>query len=249
MREKGGVLTVSLATVSIDTVAAAKTDQLPPGPYVKLTVRDTGHGMDREMLQRIFDPFFTTKRPGEGTGMGLAVVHGIIKAHGGAILVDSQPGKGSAVHVYLPRLEQGVTDETTPEVPLTGGTERILFVDDEESLVEMWQEVLEGLGYKVTGKTSSSDALACFREQPDSFDLVITDQTMAHMTGFRLAEKLLQIRPTVPIILCTGFSDTITPEQAKATGIREYLMKPLSIQDLSEAIRRVVKTGDQGIQA
>ena len=230
-------------------MAAAKTDQLPPGPYVKLTVSDTGHGMDREVIKRIFDPFFTTKKAGEGTGMGLAVVHGIIKAHGGAIHVDSQPGKGSAVQVYLPRVEKGAAAKTTKKVPLTGGTERILFVDDEESLVEMWQEVLEGLGYKVIGKTSSSDALACFQEQPDHFDLVITDQTMAHMTGFRLAKKLLQIRPTIPIILCTGFSDTITPEQAKASGIREYLMKPLSIQELSQAIRRVVKTKDRGGQA
>jgi PAS domain S-box-containing protein len=249
MREKGGVLTVSLASVSIDAMAAAKTDQLSPGPYVTFTVRDTGQGMDREVMKRIYDPFFTTKKPGEGTGMGLAVVHGIIKAHGGAIHVDSQPGKGSAVHVYLPRVEKGAAAKTTKKVSLTGGTERILFVDDEESLVEMWQEVLEGLGYKVIGKTSSSDALACFKEQPDHFDLVITDQTMVHMTGFRLAKKLLQIHPTIPIILCTGFSDTITSEQAKAAGIREYLMKPLSIPDLSAAIRRVVKAGDQGDQA
>jgi PAS domain S-box-containing protein len=242
MREEGGVLTVSLDSVSLEPMATAKTDQLPPGPYVKLTVSDTGHGMDRRVIKRIFDPFFTTKKTGEGTGMGLAVVHGIIKAHGGAIHVDSQPGKGSAIEVFLPRVEKDITAKTTQKAPLTGGTERILFVDDEESLVEMWQEVLEVLGYKVTGKTSSSDALRCFQEQPDHFDLVITDQTMAHMTGFRLAQKLLQIRPTIPIILCTGFSDTITPEQAKASGIREYLMKPLSIQELSQAIRKVVET-------
>ena len=178
--------------------------------------------------------------------MGLAVVHGIIKAHGGAIHVDSQLGKGSDIQVYLPRVEKGVTAKTTKKLPLIGGTEHILFVDDEESLVEMWHEVLEGLGYKVIGKSSSSDALAYFREQPDHFDLVITDQTMPQMTGFHLAKQLLQIRPTIPIILCTGFSDTITPEQAKASGIREYLMKPLSIQDLSAAIRRVVEAGDQG---
>ncbi len=148
--------------------------------------------------------------------------------------------------MYLPRAEKGGADKTTKKVPLTGGTERILFVDDEESLVTMWQEVLGGLGYHVIGKTSSSDALACFQEQPDHFDLVITDQTMAHMTGLRLAKKLLQIRPTIPIILCTGFSDTVTSERAKASGIKEFLMKPLSIQDLSAAIRRVVKAGDRG---
>ena len=246
MQEQGGVLTLSLASVWLDEMAAAKIQELPPGPYVKFTMRDTGHGMDRKLMKRIFDPFFTTKKSGQGTGMGLAVVHGIIKAHGGAIHVESQPGKGSAVQVYFPRVEKGVAAKTTKKLPLIGGTERILFVDDEESMVEMWKEVLENLGYKVIGKTSSSDALECFQEQPDHFDLVITDQTMPHMTGFRLAKKLLQIRATIPIILCTGFSDTVTSEQAKASGIKDFLIKPLSIQDLSAAIRRVAKAGDQG---
>ena len=215
--------------------------ELAPGPYVRLTVSDTGHGMDRSVMERIFDPFFTTKEPGEGTGMGLAVVHGIVKSHGGAITVHNDPGEGTTFHVYLPRLES----PTEPEEALTAepaprGKERILFVDDEEQLVRMGQRMLERLGYSVTARTSSVEALEAFRAQPEKFDLVITDQTMPNMTGVELARELMRIRPDIPVILITGFSEAVTLEKAGRMDIREYIMKPVLLRDLGKAIRRVL---------
>ena len=215
--------------------------ELAPGPYVRLTVSDTGHGMDRGVMERIFDPFFTTKEPGEGTGMGLAMVHGIVKSHGGAITVHNDPGEGTMFHVYLPRLES----PTEPEEALTAepaprGKERILFVDDEEQLVRMGQRMLERLGYSVTARTSSVEALEAFRAQPEKFDLVITDQTMPNMTGVELARELMRIRPDIPVILITGFSEAVTLEKAGRMDIREYIMKPVLLRDLGKAIRRVL---------
>ncbi len=240
MRDKGGVLEVSLTDVDIDSDAAAQHPDITPGRYQRLTVSDTGHGMDRAVMKRIFDPFFTTKGPGEGTGMGLAVIHGIVKSHDGAITVHSELGKGTTFQVFFPTIESKVTAEPEHFAPLLLGNERILFVDDEEALVGMGQQMLESLGYEIVARTSSIDALKVFRTQPDKFDLVITDMTMPNMTGAELAKKIMRIRSDIPIVLCTGFSEVISEEKAKAIGIREFVMKPIIRQKIAKIIRRVL---------
>jgi len=241
MREHGGVLEVSLSEVDLKEEDADQFPDLDPGPCLKLTVSDTGHGMDHEIIGRIFDPFFTTKERGEGTGMGLSVVHGIVSSHTGAITAESEPGEGSTFRVFLPLIEKDTDTKKVEELPpLPEGNESILFVDDEEGIVYLGEQILARLGYSIICKTSSNEALAAFRSRPDHFDLVVTDLTMPHMTGVELTEKLLEIRSDIPIILCTGFSDTVTPEKAQAMGIREFLKKPLAPRELAESVRRVL---------
>ena len=239
MMDKGGVLDIILDSVVIGEKSAAQHVELNPGRYQRLTVSDTGLGMDKETLIRIFDPFFTTKEKGKGTGMGMSVVHGIVKSHGGTITVYSELGIGSTFHVYLPILEPGADIQQSAAEPgtLPAGMERILFVDDEEPLVELAREMLESLGYKVTSRTSSIEAMELFKHDPHRFDLIITDLTMPHLTGIELSNEIIKIRPDIPIILCTGFSATITPEKAKAAGIREFVMKPLLIEQIAKTIR------------
>lgn len=238
MRDKGGLLEITLKAVNLDAKAAAQVHGLSAGPYLRLTVKDTGYGMDREVMEKIFDPFFTTKKMGEGTGMGLAVVHGIIKAHEGAITVQSKVGKGSEFQVYLPRVEAVEMPRGSEAPAVDNGQERLLFVDDEEWLVDMWKEILESLGFRMTVTTSSVQALEIFRSRPEDYDLVIADQTMPQMTGLELAQELLALRPDLPIILVTGFSQQVTADKAKKAGIREFIMKPLSISELTNAISR-----------
>ena len=240
MRKKGGVLNVSLADVELDADYAAKHFDIKPGPYLKLSVRDTGQGISSDLLGQIFDPFFTTKQQGEGTGMGLSVAHGIVKSHGGTISVYSEPGEGSIFNVYLPAIESSSEQKAREEKPVPTGTERILFVDDEQALVKMGKQLLEFLGYKVTTSTSSIEALELFKVQPDKFDLVITDLTMPNMTGDELAQKLMAIRPDIPVILCTGFSTKMTAEKTKKMGIRAFVLKPVIKQDIAETIRKVL---------
>jgi CheY-like chemotaxis protein len=214
---------------------------LSPGPFLKLTVSDTGAGIAPEIMDRIFDPFFTTKKPGEGTGMGLSVVYGIVESAGGAITVDSELGKGASFNVYLPLLmDQKFETERGESSGIVGGKERILFVDDEKNLVQLGTELLTSLGYEVTGRTSSVEALKLFMAKPDSFDIVITDMTMPNMTGVDLAREMMSIRPDLPIILCTGFSEMISKEKATSLGIRRFLMKPLLIKDLAVEIREAI---------
>lgn len=246
MRDKGGILDISVKSVNLDSKAAAQFHGLSPGPHIRLTVKDTGHGMDRDTLEKIFDPFFTTKKMEEGTGMGLAVVHGIIKAHRGAITVQSKVGKGSEFQIYLPRVEASELPGGTEAPAVESGQGRLLFVDDEEWLVDMWKEILESLGYRMTVTTRPLEALEMFKENPQNFDLVIADQTMPQMTGLELAQELLALRPELPIILVTGFSQLVTPEKAKAVGIREYIMKPLSISELTNAISKALGKEPQG---
>ncbi len=202
-------------------------------------VRDTGHGMPPEIMERIFEPFFTTKGMGEGTGMGLAVVHGIVTKCGGVIAVESAPGHGTTFTVYLPRGDQPVVALAGPEDAVPRGTERILFVDDEEALAQLGHLLLTGLGYDVVTCTSSVEALEAFRAQPDRFDLVITDQTMPDMTGDVLVCALRQMRPDLPIIVCTGFSQRLMAGQAEAIGIDAVCLKPLVARDLARTIRQV----------
>ncbi|MEW5900588.1 MAG: PAS domain-containing protein, partial [Acidobacteriota bacterium] len=241
MREQGGVLEVSLTEVEVDANMVLRHPHLRPGSYLRLTVADTGAGMTKEVMERVFDPFFTTKKPGEGTGMGLAVVHGIVRDLGGTITVYSEAGRGSTFNVFFPQVEAGGAPLSVFQAALAAGKERILLVDDEESQALSVRNMLERLGYRVEAKTDSIQALALFRENPRAFDLVITDQTMPRMTGVGLAEELLRIRPELPVILCTGFSEMVDANGALALGIRQFLMKPFSIREMSEAVRRTLE--------
>jgi PAS domain S-box-containing protein len=241
MRDTGGILEVRLDTVELDTAAVAHYAELAPGPYIRLTIRDTGRGMPPEVATRVFEPFFTTKGVGQGTGMGLAVVHGIVTSHGGAITLQSTPGQGTTCEVYLPRLDMVVDDATSRDESLPVGKGVILFIDDEPAIARVGQQMLERLGYQAVVRTSSLAALETFHQSPHHFDLVITDQTMPHMTGEALACELRRIRPDIPIILCTGFSHAINAEKAQAQGIDAFLMKPLVARDLGLAIQQVLK--------
>ena len=189
--------------------------------------------MSPDVMERIFEPFFTTKGVGEGTGMGLAVVYGIVKSLRGTIAVESEPGIGSTFRVFLPVARTDEKSEDSEVQVTPKGTEHILFVDDEELLMEWGQAALERLGYTVTALTDSTEALNLFSSDPSRFDLVITDQTMPKLTGLHLARKLLTIRNNIPIILCTGHSDSVSPQKAKEAGIKEFLMKPLGKQELA----------------
>jgi PAS domain S-box-containing protein len=240
MEPAGGVLEVRLGDLMLDEAAARRHD-LWPGAYVSLTVRDTGCGIEPTVMARIFDPYFTTKEVGKGTGMGLAVVHGIVKHHGGAISAQSALGQGALFQVYLPVREAATILASPQTVSLSLGQERILFIDDESALVSMVKEYLEGLGYEVVTETSSRAAFALFVGQSDRFDLVITDMTMPGMTGKELAHELRRIRPDIPIILCTGFSPHLNEEQTTAIGMCTLLRKPFVLQELAETIRALLQ--------
>ena len=240
MGEKGGALEVSLKNIEIDEDSAIHYHDLPSGRYVRLKVSDTGHGIEPKILERIFDPYFTTKGVGEGSGMGLSVVHGIVKAHGGDILVDSELGKGTTFQVLFPC----TASKPEPEIEITAeiprGNESILFVDDEKAMVDAIQPMIERLGYIVTARTSSIEALGAFRANPDRFDLVITDFTMPNMTGMELAKELLKLRSDIPVILCTGYSAHINEDKAKGSGIRAFVMKPVVLGEIANTIRKVL---------
>ncbi len=240
MEDRGGELKVTLKEIESAEYDRITPDMLP-GVYACLTVGDTGRGIDKNITEKIFDPFFTTKQKGKGTGMGLSVVHGIVKSMGGAVKVYSEPDKGSEFHVYLP-VVKNVSEEqnSQTEEPIQKGTERILLVDDEEDIVIMAGEVLERLGYQVTSHTSSIEALEVFRTAPDQFDMVITDLAMPKMPGDKLSTELIKIRPGIPILLCTGFSETMSEENAASLGIKGYLIKPVVMKDLSRKIREVL---------
>ena len=240
MQEEGGVLEVSLSDVDLDADFAKQHPDVKPGKFIRLIVSDTGYGMSPEVSERIFDPFFTTKKMGQGTGMGLSVVHGIVKSHGGTIIVESSPGKGSAFSVFLPAIESEVTDQADQAQLVITGNERILFVDDEDFQADIGKRMLERLGYRVTAKTNSVEALDLFRQTPDEFDLVITDMTMPDMTGDVLARRLISIRPDIPIIVCTGYSARINPDIIKEIGIKEMAMKPVVMKDIAQMIHRVL---------
>jgi signal transduction histidine kinase/ActR/RegA family two-component response regulator len=241
MRESGGVLDVGVDAVTVDETMAAHHPELHPGRHVRLRIGDTGHGMEPEILERVFEPFFTTKEVGQGTGMGLAVVHGIIASYGGAVSVESTPGEGTNVTIYLRRIDGVAENEIQAEEATVHGKERILFVDDEDDIVDVVRESLGDLGYDVVGKNNGTEALETFRTVPDGFDLVITDQTMPNMTGEVLAGELRRIRPDIPIILCTGFSHVVDAEKAKAMGIDAFCMKPFLPQELSLTVRKVLE--------
>jgi len=236
----GGMLEVSLKNVELGKDSAAQHPNLNPGRYVNLTVRDSGHGMPSEEIDRIFDPYFTTKEIGKGSGMGLSVVHGIVMNHDGAIFVDSELEKGTTFNIFFPITEREPISEIPIDEDLPAGKERILFVDDEKSLMTIGHQMLERLGYKVESTTSPSEALDLFRSKPDQFDLVITDMTMPQMAGDKLMKGILSIRPKIPIIICTGFSEKINGEKATEIGATGYLEKPLDKRDLAITVRQVL---------
>ena len=240
VEETSGVVEITLEPVHLDRSAARRYDGLKPGPHVRLTVADTGRGIEPGVMDRIFDPYFTTKDIGQGLGMGLAIVHGIVKKNDGAIRVESKPGHGTTVEVLFPQIEARAAAEVPKAGALPTGTERILVVDDEASLVEMTSRILERLAYTVVGTTSSTEALRLVQTQPDRFDLVITDMAMPEMAGDRLARELLSLRPDMPVILCTGHSDRIDAERAVKLGIAGYYMKPLEMKTLAKEVRNVL---------
>ncbi|MBT4363898.1 MAG: response regulator [Desulfobacteraceae bacterium] len=240
MEDEGGKLQVILKEVELGSYELTDMS-IPPGVYVCLTVGDNGQGIDQAVISRIFEPYFTTKVNGKGTGLGLAVVHGIVKSFDGDIRVFSEQGKGTKFHVYLPVIKSRVEIKGTGlDEAVPGGTERILLVDDEEPIVRIEKLMLEKLGYKVTERTSSIKGLETFRDVPDKFDLVITDMTMPDMTGDQLSQKLLEIRSDIPIIICTGYSTKMDNAKAAATGIRGLVMKPVLMSEIAKKIREVL---------
>jgi PAS domain S-box-containing protein len=241
MEPDGGVLRIDLEDVHLDSEAAAEYHQIQAGQYLLLAVSDTGVGMSDTIIPQIFDPYFTTREKGSGTGLGLSVVHGMVTALGGQITVESRPGKGSTFRLLLPSLPAAVpSSDAAIQASAPGGTERILAVDDEPPLVEMLQQMLSQLGYRVTTRTGSLDALALFRENPDAFDLVITDMMMPELTGTALARSIRSIRPDMPVVLLTGYSEQIDEKTAASEGIRAYALKPVIKHKLARLLREVL---------
>ena len=242
MWEGGGVLEVSLDTTEFNTKQSSYYTNLSPGRYLSLSVKDTGHGMNQDTQDRIFDPYFTTKEKGKGTGLGLAVTLGIVESHGGTITVSSRPKKGTAFEVYLPLADASVIEESKKTEPLPTGDGRVLLVDDELQILDMAEQMLQGLGYEVVGHQRSQDALEQFKKDPNRFDLVITDQVMPKMTGLELASELKTIRSDVPIIICSGNGDQQLIKKIKKNGIQKFLPKPLVMRDLAGTIHDVLNS-------
>jgi PAS domain S-box-containing protein len=248
MRAKGGRLTVSLDDATLDERFTRQYTNLEPGPYLKLSVTDTGHGIAGEHIQRIFDPFFTTKPKGEGTGMGLSVVHGIVSSLGGVVTVESALGQGARFDVYLPALQGLPAPKAAKADAMPVGTERILFVDDERFQSDMLKHMLGLLGYKVQTANRGAEALVLLDAAPAPFDLVITDMVMPEMTGDELSRRVLQRWPDMPIIMCTGYSENITEERAKALGIRAFVLKPISMENLAKLIREILDRKEASLE-
>ena len=240
MREKGGVLEVSLSDVYLDEDSAKNIGTLKPGPYLRLSVNDTGYGIDPDFIDKIFEPYLTTKEKGVGTGLGLAVVLGIVKDHGGSIQVESVRGGGTTFNVFFPKIDLTSIGKADTRESMPTGNERILLVDDEAAIINAGKQMLERLGYKVVTRTGSIDALEFFRSQPDQFDLILTDMTMPNMTGVELSKEIMNIRSDIPVILCTGFSEKIDEKKALELGIKAFVMKPIVMGKMANTIRRVL---------
>jgi PAS domain S-box-containing protein len=241
MPEKGGQLKFSLHRIRIEEELNTPSATIKPGDYIKISVADNGHGMVKEVIERIFEPFFTTKEVGKGTGLGLSAVHGIVMSHGGAITVDSEPGSGTEFTLYFPRISTRFVKAEGEDESSFSGAERILHVDDEEAIVTVVQRGLSKLGYKVTGKSSAKEALAMFTEEPSRFDLAVVDLTMPEMTGDEVIREIRKLRPTLPVILTTGYSQGFPHKQALEMKINRQVTKPLAVKDLAKSIRAALK--------
>jgi CheY-like chemotaxis protein len=242
MEEQGGQLCLKLETVTLG-VGEFNDFSISPGLYQQLSIEDSGHGMDKATMMKIFDPYFTTKAPGKGTGLGLAVVLGILRGYGGDIRVESKVGKGTVFTLYFPAIEFAAEQTSVVhsiQEPMPHGTEHILLVDDEKSVADVTTSMLERLGYKVTVRISSYDALEAFRSLADRIDLLITDLTMPQMTGLQLYREIKKIRPEVKVIICTGFSEQLDSHKSKAIGIEGFLYKPVVMADLAWCVRSVL---------
>lgn len=240
MQEKG-TLGVSLKQKVLKPEDIAHRPDMAAGMYAELSVSDTGTGIDPDITDRLFDPFFTTKEVGKGTGMGLSMVHGVVMSNRGMITVESESGEGSVFRVYFPVVESEDVEVEEIQAPLPTGTERILLVDDEEEIIELGTSILEQQGFKLTAKASSIEALEYVKRNPEGIDLVITDQTMPEMSGTELISEIKNIRPDIPVILCTGFSTKVnSEEEAKAFGITEFLMKPMDSRSLVNIVRKAL---------
>jgi len=242
MRVEGGILGIGVSDVDLDQAGSPSYPDLDPGAYLILKVSDTGPGIPPEIMEHIFDPYFTTKRKGEGTGLGLAVAHGIVQRCGGTITVESNAGKGNVFNILLPKYEGGAVQglHMDDKAPIPTGNEHLLVVSDEYEQVKMAKQMLSGWGYEVTTRTSSIEAFHLFRSNFERFDLVITDMALRNMTGDQLAKELFHVRPDIPIILCVGFSDLITEKKARRLGVRELIMKPFLSQEMAWKIRRAL---------
>jgi CheY-like chemotaxis protein len=240
MEPRGGILTFTVSEVTWSENDLEIPVNLAPDRYLKISVADTGKGIAEEILPLIFEPYFTNKPTGEGTGLGLSVVHGIAKKYGGDVLVSSQVNQGAVFTVYLPIIRKYRPKQSRQGDTIPTGQGRILFVDDELFICDMFSQILERLGYTVTCRTSSVEALGLFRSKPNDFDLVITDMTMPNMTGDVLAAQLIQIRPEIPLVLCTGYSKSISEKKALEIGIRAFVMKPLVVKELANIVHGIL---------
>ena len=240
VRDNGGEIEVRLEQVEIQPQEEASEAVLSPGPYARLTIKDTGCGMSPSTKDRVFEPFFTTKKQGEGTGLGLSVAYGIIQQHQGVITLETELGEGTTFRVFLPLVSEKPERAPRTAPDIQAGSEKILFVDDESLLADLGKAFLETLGYQVTATTSANEALEIFRKNPDDFDLVISDQTMPEISGDRLAQEMMRVRPEIPVILCTGHSETIDADRAKELGIKELLMKPINQHIMAKTIREAL---------
>jgi len=240
MSDNGGIMEIKLDVLTADKKLIKQVPSLKNVRYVRMILSDTGHGMDSKTKERIFEPFFTRKEVGSGSGLGLSVVHGLVNNYGGAVTVESSPGKGTSFTIYLPQYGTGMISQTDLNKTLTKGHEFILFVDDEQEITYMGKKMLENIGYKVTIKTDAMSALEEFRSNPDKYSLLVTDQTMPGMLGTELASKMKEIRPDLKAIIITGYIDKLSEDQMNETGISEIIMKPLIISDFSKVIRKVL---------
>ncbi|THB80906.1 MAG: response regulator, partial [Desulfobacteraceae bacterium] len=243
LEHNSGRISIELKKMALDAVGASILS-IPQGAYAMLVVSDTGVGIPPEHMDKIFDPYFTTKESGKGTGLGLATLYGIVKDHQGEIRVHSVPGTGTTFKIYLPLMEEAPLTQAAGKPPAyPKGNERILLVDDDASVARVETQLLARLGYRVTRKTSSLEALDTFKADPEGFDVVITDMAMPKKTGAQLAREILEIRQEMPVILCTGYSDRIDADTAKKIGVKGFLLKPVTYSGLAQAVRKLLDQG------